>query len=55
MVSPNVQLVRSLFLAWERGDFSSAAWANSELEFVIADGLVDGQGYLVRRGACRKF
>jgi ketosteroid isomerase-like protein len=36
--SANVELVRSIIDAWERGDYSSAEWAHAEIEFVWADG-----------------
>jgi ketosteroid isomerase-like protein len=38
----NVELVRSAIASWERGDYSSAGWADPEIEAVIADGPSPG-------------
>jgi ketosteroid isomerase-like protein len=32
--SSNLELVRSIFVAWEHGDFTSAGWADDEIEYV---------------------
>jgi ketosteroid isomerase-like protein len=38
MASANVELVRSIFEAWERGDYSSAEWAHPGIEYVVVEG-----------------
>jgi ketosteroid isomerase-like protein len=39
----NLNIVRSISSAWEQGDYSSLEWADSEMEFVIADGPEAGR------------
>ncbi len=42
MASPNLELVRAIRGAWDRGEFTAVDWADPQLEFVIADGPTPG-------------
>jgi len=43
MSSANLELVRSIYTAWERGDFLWVEWAHPDIRYAHADGLSPGQ------------
>jgi ketosteroid isomerase-like protein len=42
MSQENVELVRSIYELWGRGDFSSVDWSHPEIEFVVDAGPASG-------------
>jgi ketosteroid isomerase-like protein len=56
-MSDNLELVRSIFAAWECGDFSSTDWAHPDIEYVIVDepGSQTRTGVMAMTEAWREF
>jgi ketosteroid isomerase-like protein len=56
-MSENLDLIRSIYANWERGDWSATDWADPELEFVMVDqpGAREGKGVAATAEVWREF
>lgn len=56
-MSENLDLARSIFAHWERGDFSRTDWAHPEIEYMVVDepGSTSLKGLAAMGNAWRQF
>jgi ketosteroid isomerase-like protein len=53
MASANVELVKGIYAAWDRGDFTHVDWAHPEIEYEIIGGPLTGSSVGLARMAQR--
>ncbi len=41
-MSQKLDIVKAIYAAWEKGDWSSTDWADPEIEFEMVGGLIEG-------------
>lgn len=56
-MSENLNLARTIYAAWETGDYSSVDWADPDIEYVVVDGPTPGtwHGHAGMADAWRSF